>query len=109
MEEEDDDYLPPAKSDAISRVRKQHDVYLKAVHNPTRRRILELISNQTFKVEKICKILLEEEILRDDSSLDYHLNMLKNARCIELCIDKDSGEELIEITQEGKVVDYLEK
>ena len=107
VDDDMDDDLPPAKRTPLDEVRMAHDIYLKAVNNPVRRRILELVLNGPVSKESLVNALVAEKLLKEPSSLNYHLDFLLKARCI---ITRDEkGETLVEITQEGKVVDYLEK
>ncbi|MFX0098864.1 MAG: ArsR family transcriptional regulator [Candidatus Hodarchaeota archaeon] len=103
VDDDDDDDLPEFKRTPLDEVRMAHDIYLKAVNNPVRRRILEILSENPREKENLAGILIEEKLLKEIASLKYHLDYLLKARCIEI------KKEVISITQEGKVVDYMEK
>lgn len=90
-----------ATSDSIELTRLYHERYLRAVNNPLRRKILRVLKDGPADIEKLLsKTGLENEALK------WHLNMLEHGFCIEK--KTDSGKLLYELTQEGKVVDYME-
>lgn len=71
------------------------------MNNPLRRKILRVLKDGPADIEKLLsKTGLENEALK------WHLNMLEHGFCIEK--KTDSGKLLYELTQEGKVVDYME-
>jgi DNA-binding transcriptional ArsR family regulator len=83
-----------------------HDLYLKAVNHPIRREILEII-NKTKRISKedLIKILVEKNLIKDDSNFDYNIDYLLKAFCIERI--EEGNKIFFEITQSGKVVEYL--
>jgi len=83
-----------------------HDLYLKAVNHPIRREILKIVndSNEILE-ERLFNQLSEKEILKDPSILEYNINILIKALCIEKIERRDRTYYVI--TQAGKVVDYL--
>lgn len=83
-----------------------HDLYLKAVNHPIRREILVII-NKAKRISKndLIKILIEKEFIKDDSNFDYNIDYLLKAFCIEKI--EEGGKIFFEITQSGKVVEYL--
>lgn len=86
--------------------REYHARYLKAVNHPIRKEILKII-NKTKKISRsnLFNILSEKKLLTEYSILDYHIDFLLKALCIEKkFID---GEIKYCITQSGKVIEYL--
>ena len=88
-------------------VRYLHDLYLKAVNHPIRREILTIINKEgRISKKELLKTLLETKIIRDQSMFNYNIDFLIKAFCINLLEEED--EISYEISQFGKVVDYLE-
>jgi len=87
-----------------------HDLYLKAVNHPVRREILTLLSgNDGLSKEILVNHLLEKKLISDENMFKYNADYLIKALCIEIKRDESSGEDVYFITQEGKVIDYLDK
>lgn len=103
------DDLPPSPTDEATRTRLDHDVYLKAVNNPTRRRMLELISKSPLAPGSLATQLIQEGLLQGENQLNYHLDMLVKAKCVELHRNTQGNIDTIKITQAGQVVDWMEK
>jgi DNA-binding transcriptional ArsR family regulator len=84
-----------------------HGLYLKAVNHPVRREMLKII-NKHGKIsrEKLLKGLLDREIVSKESAFNYNLNYLLKALCVKS--EEEQGKIFYQITQEGKVVEYLE-
>jgi hypothetical protein len=84
-----------------------HDLYLKAVNHPVRREILEIV-NKAKKIskEKLLEILINKNIINDESSLNYNMDYLVKAFCVKII--EEHSKVFYEITQSGQVVDYLE-
>ncbi|MFX0059112.1 MAG: winged helix-turn-helix domain-containing protein [Candidatus Hodarchaeota archaeon] len=83
-----------------------HDLYLKAVNHPVRREILQLINKATKLSEgELFNRLKEKSIVIDKFALNYNIDYLLKAFCIEKIEEK--GEIYYEITQSGKVIEYL--
>ncbi|GAH23608.1 unnamed protein product [marine sediment metagenome] len=83
-----------------------HDLYLKAVNHPIRREILKIVNESNEILEKkLFNQLSENGILKDPSILEYNINFLIRALCIEKIERRDKTYYII--TQAGKVVDYL--
>ena len=86
-----------------------HDLYLKAVNHPIRRVILEIVN----KLKQIAKKdLLEElinrDIIQDEFVFNYNMDFLIKAFCIKTVEDEETKKIFYEITQSGKVIEYLE-
>ena len=86
-----------------------HDLYLKAVNHPVRREILEIV-NKTKKISKkeLLKKLIDSNVIKDENQLIYNIDYLLKAFCINSIKDDESDEIFYEITQSGKVIEYLE-
>jgi DNA-binding transcriptional ArsR family regulator len=103
------DDLPPSPKDDATRTRLDHEVYLKAVNNPVRRRLLEIISKAPLSSDALAEQLVQEGLLRNKGTLNYHLDVLGKAKCVVLDRDPKGNIKAIKITQGGQVVDYMEK
>ncbi|TFF99078.1 MAG: hypothetical protein EU540_07285 [Promethearchaeota archaeon] len=89
-------------------VRYLHDLYLKAVNHPIRREILTVINKEgQISKKELLKTLLGSKIISDESMFNYNIDFLIKAFCINLLNEKED-EIFYEISQFGKVVDYLE-
>ena len=84
-----------------------HSLYLKAVNHPVRREILNIV-NQKKQILKddLLKKLLDDKLVPDEFTLNYNLDYLIKALCINLVEEGDK--KFYEITQSGKVIEYLE-
>ena len=93
-------------SKTVEGVRYLHDLYLKAVNHPVRREILTIINKEgRISKKELLKTLLESKIISDEFMFNYNIDFLIKAFCINL-FEKDD-ELFYEITQSGKVVDFL--
>jgi len=83
-----------------------HSLYLKAVNHPIRREILNIV-NEKKKVSKseLLEILSSKELVNDEVVLNYNMDYLIKAFCVQKT--KAENEEYYEITQSGRVVEYL--
>ena len=86
-----------------------HSLYLKAVNHPVRIEILEIV-NQKEKISKkeLLTLLVEKNIVQDENQLLYNIDYLIKAFCINSIEDEINNEIFYEITQSGKVIEYLE-
>jgi DNA-binding transcriptional ArsR family regulator len=75
-----------------------HELYLRAVNNPLRRKILDALTEGNATVEE-----LEAKTNLDEITLRWHLNVLESGLCVENKQDKV----IYKLTQFGKVVKYL--
>ncbi len=96
-------------SKTVEGTRYLHDLYLKAVNHPIRREILNIVNNtkRISKSELLTK-LIKDGILDDEYMLNYNMDFLIKAFCINSIKDEDTDEICYEITQSGKVIEYLE-
>ncbi|MFW9970040.1 MAG: hypothetical protein ACFFDF_07545 [Candidatus Odinarchaeota archaeon] len=95
-------------SKTVEGTRYLHELYLKAVNHPIRREILTIIN----KVKRISKMkllekLIEDQILDDEYIFNYNIDFLIKAFCINSIKDEQTNEVFYEITQSGKVIEYL--
>lgn len=83
-----------------------HSLYLKAVNHPIRREILVIV-NEAKKISKneLLNILKDRDIVNDEASLDYNTDYLLKAFCVRKTVEENII--YYEITQSGKVVEYL--
>lgn len=85
-----------------------HGLYLKAVNHPIRREILEIVNKETRISRRILlEILIDRDLVADEFVFNYNLDYLIKAFCIESVVDQKSNELFYEITQSGKVIEYL--
>jgi DNA-binding transcriptional ArsR family regulator len=86
--------------DSIESTRLYHELYLRAVSNPLRRKILRALKEGSATIEELSyKTGIESEALK------WHLDTLEHGFCVEK--ENVDGRWLYKITQEGRVVDYL--
>jgi DNA-binding transcriptional ArsR family regulator len=86
----------------MKETREYHENYLRAVNNPTRRKIL-----RSLKDGKKTIIGLKSDTGLDTTILKWHLDILEFGFCVEKNIK--NGEKTYKITQEGEVVNYLDR
>ena len=85
-----------------------HDLYLKAVNHPIRREILTIINGKK-KISRnnLIEVLKDKKIIDDESMFNYNIDFLIKALCVEITEDEKECATMYQITQKGKVVDYL--
>lgn len=85
-----------------------HDLFMRAVNNPIRREILNIV-NQSKKIsnQELFFKLKSENILDDENIFNYNIDYLIKALCIKVIKDDINGQIFYEITQSGQVVDWL--
>ncbi len=89
--------------------REFHALYLKAVNHPIRHAILEIVNQKPMIMDEIFELLKKQDLLNEKDILKYHLDFLEKGHCIEKISDQQTKKILYKITQEGTVVDYLDK
>ncbi|MFX0039708.1 MAG: hypothetical protein ACFFCY_16455 [Promethearchaeota archaeon] len=95
-------------SKTVEGTRYLHDQYLKAVNHPIRREILNIINDaERISKSKLSKKLIKDKILDDEDMLNYNIDFLLKAFCIKSIEDENTHEIFYEITQSGKVIEYL--
>ena len=78
--------------------RDRHRRYMRAIQHPIRRDILRAMENGASTMDDFVRELGEEP-----KTLDWHLKSLEHGFCIEREGD------IFVMTQEGKIVDYLDR
>ena len=78
-----------------------HERYLRAVNSPLRRKILGALNEGNATIKE-----LEAKTSLDEITLKLHLSVLESGFCIEK--DNKQGNLIYKLTQEGKVVNYIE-
>ncbi len=86
---------------SIEETRLYHTRYLRAINSPVRRRILRALKQGSATVKELQSITALEK-----DALEWHLSMLEHGFCVEKVMKK--GKMVYKLTQEGKVVDYME-
>ena len=88
-------------TDSIEETRLYHSRYLRAMNSPLRRDILRIIKEKKCTIEE-----LEIKTHLNKATLKWNLDILENGFCIEKLVKKDKT--IYTLTQEGKVIDFLE-
>ena len=84
----------------MEETKDRHRRYLRAVNNPVRRDILRAMKDGKNTLESIA-----EEVGIDQKTADWHLKILMDGFCVE---QKHETSRYV-LTQEGLVVDYMDK
>ena len=88
-------------SGSIEETRQYHTQYLRAVNSPLRRRVLRALGDEWTSFEDLQSATeLPLDVLK------WHLQMLEQGFCLEQKTEK--GITAYRVTQEGRIVDYLE-
>jgi len=88
--------------DSLEETKEYHLRYLRAVNNPLRREILRALKDGDATIE-----VLQSRTGLDAKALEWHLSILEHGFCVEKEIRE--GETFYKLTQEGKVVDYVDR
>jgi len=88
-------------SKSIEETRQYHARYLRAINSPLRREILRALKKGYATVKD-----LQSSTGLDNNTLKWHLSILEHGLCVEK--DIKQGKLVYKLTQEGRVVDYLE-
>ena len=86
---------------SVEETRQYHTRYLRAINSPLRREILRALKEGDATIED-----LQLSTGLDKDALKWHLSVLEHGFCVEKDIEK--GKLVYKLTQEGRVVDYLE-
>ncbi|MFC1802487.1 ArsR family transcriptional regulator [Thermoproteota archaeon] len=89
-------------TDSMEETKDRHKRYLRAVNNPIRRKILRAMEKGHNTAESICIVTK-----LDLKTLDWHLKILIDGFCVKK--ENLEGIEKYILTQEGRVVDFLDK
>ncbi len=85
---------------SIEQTREYHTRYLRAMNSPLRRAILRALKDGDASIDD-----LQVRTGLDPSTLRWHLSVLEHGFCVEKALR--DGELVYQLTQEGRVVDYL--
>ncbi|MBY9011219.1 MAG: hypothetical protein KGD70_02475 [Candidatus Lokiarchaeota archaeon] len=86
-----------------------HGLYLRAVNHPVRKEILIIVNNfKKISKKELLKVLIEKKLIKEENQLIYNVDYLLKAFCLNSIKDDESDEIFYEITQSGKVIEYLE-
>ena len=88
-------------TDSIEETRLFHTRYLRAINNPLRRKILRNLNGEHSTIEE-----LHFKMNLDKATLKWHLDILEHGFCVEKQVNQ--GKIVYELTQEGKVVNFLD-
>ncbi len=88
--------------DSMEETKEFHLRYLRAVNNPLRREILRALEDGDATLET-----LQSKTGLEVKTLEWHLSILEHGFCVEK--EDQNGEIFYKLTQEGKVVDYVER
>jgi len=87
--------------DTLEETKDRHRRYLRAIYNPVRRNILRSMKDGHHEIASI-----SEDTGIDEKTVGWHIRVLIDGYCIEA---SDSDETRYVLTQEGLVVDYLDR
>lgn len=96
------DYQSKTVSESMEETKDRHRRYLRAINNPIRRNILRSIKEGNSRLEAIA-----ESVGLDKKIVDWHLSMLVDGFCVEK--RNTEGVDRFVLTQEGLVVDFMDK
>ena len=82
-------------------MKQVHELYLRAINNPLRRKILNVLKENNFTIEE-----LAVNTCLDEFTLRWHLSVLERGLSVEK--EDNKGNILYKLTQFGKVIDYME-
>ena len=85
-----------------------HGLLLRAVNHPIRKEILKIV-NKLKKIshDELFVELKRRNLLDDENILNYNVDYLIKALCINMIKNEANGQLIYEITQSGQVVDWL--
>lgn len=96
----------PDDFDKDENITIDHALYLKAVNHPVRRVILKIVNKaEKISYKNLLNTLLEKETIKEEFAMNYNIDYLMKAFCINKI--EEGAEIFYEITQSGKVVEYL--
>lgn len=86
---------------SVEETKEYHRRYLMAINSPVRRGILRALKDGEATIEA-----LSSATGLDSQTLEWHLNILEHGFCVEK--EVRGGTTLYKLTQEGKVVDFMD-
>ena len=99
----------PDEPQRFETTRVLHDVYLKAVNQPTRRRMLEIVNAGPIEEDALVARMKAEKLVADEKTFKFHLDYLLKANCLLRAADPATKKIILSITQEGRVIEYMDK
>jgi len=85
-----------------------HDLYLKAVNHPIRREILNIVNKKNrISRSELISLLFEKKVIDNEFTFNYNMDYLSKALCVNITKDEKNGETNYEITQSGKIIEFL--
>ncbi len=87
--------------DSMEETKERHKRYLRAINNPIRRNIIRSIEEGNDGVESIA-----DYVGLDEAIVEWHLSILIDGFCVE---KRNHDDPKYVLTQEGLVVEYLDK
>ena len=87
---------------SIEETKRYHLLYLRAVSNPMRRRMLRAIRDGCGTIED-----LRSATGLSTDAVKWHLSVLEHGFCVEKNVE--DGKIFYKLTQEGRVIDYLDQ
>jgi DNA-binding transcriptional ArsR family regulator len=88
-------------SNSEVKMKQTHELYLRAINSPLRRKILSILKKNKSTIEEIAI-----NTCMDETTVRWHLNVLESGLCVEK--EDKQGNTLYKLTQFGKVIDYME-
>ena len=88
--------------DSMEETKEYHVRYLRAIQSPVRREILRALKDGEATVD-----ILGERTGLEEKNLTWHLSILEHGFCVEKQVRDDDV--VYDLTQEGRVVDYVDK
>jgi predicted transcriptional regulator len=88
-------------TDSIEETRLFHTRYLRAINSPLRRKILRILNEKQSTIEEI-----QHRTSLDKATLKWNLDILEHGFCVEKQVEQ--GKLVYKLTQEGRVVDFLD-
>ena len=85
----------------MEETKEYHVRYLRAINSPLRRKILRALKEGEASVE-----ILAERTGLEEKALSWHMSILEHGFCVEKREREDKV--VYDLTQEGKVVDYVD-
>ena len=87
---------------SIEETKEYHVRYLRAINNPIRRDILRALKDGDATIQT-----LQVKTGLDPKALDWHLSILEYGYCVEKEVRE--GSKIYRLSQEGKVVDFMDR
>jgi predicted transcriptional regulator len=86
----------------MEETKERHVRYYRAIQNPVRRTILRSMQKGNLNIEA-----LANDTGLNIETLDWHIKMLEHGFCVERV--ENEGRTIFKLTQEGKIIEYLDK